>query len=939
MINFLSGINNSGYVSNIQKRTGSIQPPEEKKVSKAYASDPTAAIKSELSVKMPMPYTFIRDINIPYSNPAKFYKLANGQKVIILPKKGSTVVQSYFNVGSMNERESEKGIFHFIEHMKFNGSENLKEGEFFELTNKMGASTNASTGMSTTDYYVQSQMLGENDLENTIKIHADMLQTPTHTPEMVEKEKGPVTSEISMVSDEPVNLALNNCIKNLFGIKTSVPDVIAGTISTVNNLTSEKVRAYDDAWYSPDNCVTVITGNVDAQKTIELVSKYFNNTKSSKIENRVYTEFSPLNNPVRNDVLMPKAKNSTVVLGFTGPKNRDGKEMIIQNLVMDILLGDKNSRISSALDKIHCSGMFTTERVGNRPDDPTAILLVSQTSPEKTGELLKAYYNAIQSLKTNPIGQKELDREKLAQKITLSNISESSKRLNELIGSSMMNNTIGDLENHLQILDSITPKDINEYIAKYLDLNKVSLSLVHPEYVTQEMLLANRNDASAKISFKGQLYQQVFDSTRIKQYNLNNKMTVVFNPNTSEITNYKLSLNAKIPAQIKPATAEILAGILQEGSAFRDNAAFYTDAHEQGIYLSLNSDSREIELNCTAPASKTVQSLKYAKEAILHPRFTQESLDYAKSMMKEAVSNAEISADDKLYRELFPNISEFATIDELKASIDSVTLDDIKGLYMYIMKNAQADFVMTAPVEKNPEIVNKTLQELSCEFPVFNKKNFDIFNGFTPISESKLLTKDDKRIQAEIEQAYTFKVNTNPKDRLIFTLLNSILGGNPSSRLFSDLRENQMLAYRVNSDWFTYGDTGVISLYIKTTTDDPENNIIKYDNVKKSLDGFKKHIEKLKTEKVSDEELDAAKLRLKTNILNETESSGGQTHTLLSNLSSPYSTGSTDLHLKLIDEITADDIYNAANYVFGGNPITSIVASENTLKNISGIQQ
>ena len=90
----------------------------------------------------------------------------------------------------------------------------------------------------------------------------------------------------------------------------------------------------------------------------------------------------------------------------------------------------------------------------------------------------------------------------------------------------------------------------------------------------------------------------------------------------------------------------------------------------------------------------------------------------------------------------------------------------------------------------------------------------------------------------------------------------------------------------------------------------------------------------LKTEMVPEEELNAAKLRLKTTFLNETESSADRTDMLMSNLYSPYSVKSTDKYLKLIDEITPEDIYNAANYAFSGNSVTSVVASENTLKNM-----
>ena len=198
-----------------------------------------------------------------------------------------------------------------------------------------------------------------------------------------------------------------------------------------------------------------------------------------------------------------------------------------------------------------------------------------------------------------------------------------------------------------------------------------------------------------------------------------------------------------------------------------------------------------------------------------------------------------------------------------------------------------------------------------------------------------MLKKAEPRNQADIVQAFKFKTNYNPKDHAVFTLLNTILGGGPSSRLFEDLREKQKLAYRVESDISYTGNTGVMTLAIKTTTDNPTENIQQYENVKKSLDGFKSHIEKLKNEKVSPQELEAAKLRIKTKLLNTLESSESQTIVLSASKDSPSGIDAVNKTLALVDEITPDDLQQAARYIFDGKSITSILASQNTLDNMN----
>ena len=161
--------------------------------------------------------------------------------------------------------------------------------------------------------------------------------------------------------------------------------------------------------------------------------------------------------------------------------------------------------------------------------------------------------------------------------------------------------------------------------------------------------------------------------------------------------------------------------------------------------------------------------------------------------------------------------------------------------------------------------------------------------------------------------------------------MNTILGGNPSSRLFTDLREKQKLAYHVKSNYETNDDIGLLTLKIKTTTDNKETGEKSFDNIQKSIDGFNKHIEKIKNEKVTDEELNNAKLSLKNSLLNASHTPHGKTMSILTGMDSPYGISLDNQLFAEIDKITADDIYNAANYIFAGKPTYSILATEDTL--------
>ena len=145
--------------------------------------------RANFNVKVPIQYQKSGELKLPFDYTAHCYKLANGQRVVIIPKEGETVVKTYVSTGSMNEPDKLRGISHYIEHNLFNGSRDLQAGEFFDTVNKMGAETNASTGFAETNYYISSNLLNEDDLEKKIKIHASMLESPKFALECSKKKK------------------------------------------------------------------------------------------------------------------------------------------------------------------------------------------------------------------------------------------------------------------------------------------------------------------------------------------------------------------------------------------------------------------------------------------------------------------------------------------------------------------------------------------------------------------------------------------------------------------------------------------------------------------------------------------------------------------------------------------------------------------------------
>lgn len=893
------------------------------------------SVTPDYNVKVPLKYVPLGKEELPEDTTAYLYKLENGQKVVIIPKKGPTVVKTYVNVGSMNEPDKLRGISHFIEHNLFNGSEGLEAGEFFATVNKMGANTNASTGFAATDYYIASNLLKKNDLETKIKIHASMLETPKFAKNMIEKEKGPVTSEINMILDDPENIAVNNTLKLLYNIDSTSKDIIGGTVENINNLTQEDVVDYYKRNYYPSNMVTVITGEVEPESTMPLISKYFRSTNTNP-KPRNFEKLVPIQKTVRNDFISDKTKGAIVSIGFNGPKNNDTKDKILLDAFQFFLVGSSVARLNKSLQEIQTNAFISSDRISAKPEDNMVVLFSTQTSEGNVENAIKTVFKEVADLEINPPTDKELNIVKKKLKLNLAQAFESSNIINTVVGTSMLDNDLKSVVDFEKVIDNLSAQDIVDFAKKYFDLNRVAITVVHPDSADMNSIEKNYQRVH-HISFTGNSneinHKEALNIDKIKKYTATNNFSIATNESEKNLATFDLSLSADTPANVKPGVSQLLSIMLNRGSKFKDEKKFFTNLEDQGIQTSFDASRSGIFVNSMFLPSDSVSAIQTAKEVLLNPRLTQEDLDFAKTLLREKLQNVQKNSQEELLKEMFKGQYYGITHDTILANIDDIQLNDVKGLYLYIMNNAQGQVAVSAPFEKNPNLKSDLFQELCSDFPTLRPSKPTLFNGYVPVKDKNIVVQEHNKSQAEIQMGYKFKTNDNLKDSLTFDLLNTILGGTPSSRLFSDLREKQKLAYQVNSKLGYFDNSGLISLYIKTTTDDPQTGTISYDNVQKSINGFNQHIQKLVSEDASEEELESAKLTLKNKILNYSELTADKNASLLFGLNSFYGISQDNQALELIDKITVADIKAAANYIFKTPPTISIVATKNTTDN------
>ena len=176
---------------------------------------------------------------------------------------------------------------------------------------------------------------------------------------------------------------------------------------------------------------------------------------------------------------------------------------------------------------------------------------------------------------------------------------------------------------------------------------------------------------------------------------------------------------------------------------------------------------------------------------------------------------------------------------QILENIDSITLDDLKEFHNYILKNSRGIITANIPNENSEAVKQELLAAANSLKPVKQNtiKTTPLYKeNNTPV----VLTQTTNNSQADIMQVYKFKCDNTLKESVTGEILNSILT-NSSIGLFNVLREKEHLAYSVYSSIDKEGDRGELSCNILTTTDNKNIGEISYDNVEKSINGFKRH--------------------------------------------------------------------------------------------------
>jgi len=844
--------------------------------------------------------------------------LPNGLTILVQEDHSAPLVCSYiwYKVGLRNEPPGQAGITHFLEHMAFKGTERFSGRDMDRLITSKGGYLNGFTSMDYTGYV---ETLPREALDLAFTIESERMARCLLKAEDIESEKGVVISEFEGAENDPSFLLRREVMAKQFPGQPYGRTVL-GIKDDLRKLTRDDVVSYYRQHYAPDNATLVIVGDISAGEVFAKAEQFFGPIPSAAVTAPVPNPGRAAEGEQRLQLELP-GNTSYLQMAYGVPAIDDADHVALE-VLQNILSGGRTSRLYRDL----VDNGIASDAAGYDYENPqpTAfgfeIVLRPEAKIEKAEEVLDS---VIETLKTEPMSDRELTKAKNQTKAQFVYASDGVTKLGQQIGYYSIVSSYDYLRTFPARVDAVTSADIQRVVSKYLaKSNRTVGRLIAKggEGPTGGGSVGKPSDVRGYRPDPPQVAEtaappiipvpaELGAAAPVRRLKLANGMDVVLQENHAApfVTIYANILAGPVFEPTgKSGLAAFTAEMLSHGTKKRTWSEIQESLDFVAARLSFSNGAQVGTAAGQCLTSDLGLLLEAAAEQLTTPSFPPEEIEKVRSLIiagqQQRDEDTYQVAEKELFARLFPEGHPLHNNDlGTKETVQGITRDDLVAFHLkyYRPENTilaiVGDFdpaAAAALIEKSfrawkslgeparprlPQVPLPAKPEV-VKVPIPNKTQTDIAIGFPGISR-----RDPDYYQAD--------------------LMNYLLGrGGFMSRLNLDIREKLGLAYYVWSNYFAYWGPGPWVLHMGVNPA----------NVDKALAAAVDEIRKMQSAPPSDEEMNLWKDYVEGTVARQMETFGGIAQSLIQ--SEFYELGPyfPYQYPGLLRAITADQVLGAA---------------------------
>ena len=738
-------------------------------------------------------------IDIPF----KKFVLKNGLTLIVHEdhKAPIVAVNVWYHVGSKNEKPGRTGFAHLFEHLMFNGSENFND-DFFKALDKVGATgSNGTTDVDRTNYFENAP---KNALDFLLWLESDRMGhfAGAISQERLDEQRGVVQNEKRQGENQPYAKAFDLIPKATYPANHPYSWTVIGEMEDLNAASLEDVKEWFRTYYGTANAVLSIAGDVQADEVHKLVEKYFGDIPSGPPIAK-HEKWVAKRTGSQRQTLQDRVPQARIYKVWNVPEimHEDLEPLELFGMV---LTSGKTSRLYNRLVYQEQIASDVSAFLDSREIGSQFYLIATARPGEDLAKIDRILDEEVARLIKDGPKEKELERVKID---ALSGFIRGVERIGGFGGKSdilamyqVYGGDPGSYKVSLNRFREASPKQIQAAAGRWLSDGIFNLE-VHPfpEFATTK----SEVDRSS-LPTLGEVPEAKF--TDFQRAELKNGLKIIVaERHAIPVVAFDMIFNAGYSADSSGihGTAKLAMNMLDEGTKNRSTLEISEDLQMIGAELGAGSDLDISSVSLSALKANLDKSLEIYADVVRNPSFPEKELERLRKNQLDAIRREKVEPNAMALRVL-PQLlygdghaySMPLTGSGTEESTSKISREQIQKFYDTWFKPNNATIVVVG---------DTTMAEIK---PKLEKLFGDWNRGDVPEKNIARVEQQTKNvvylidrpgsIQSQIYAANLTVPRNNPEEIALQTL-NFILGGQFTSRLNLNLREDKHWSYGARS--------------------------------------------------------------------------------------------------------------------------------------------
>lgn len=810
-----------------------------------------------------------KEFKIPYEK----YKLSNGMNVILHVDKSDPIAAVYvvYHVGSAREIQGKTGFAHLFEHIRFNESQDVPQGQWFKKLQTAGASNvNGSTNEDRTNYF---EVIPKNVVEMALWMESDRMGflLSKVNQETFVTQQNVVQNEKRQGDNRAYSQSQYMSTKLMYPATHPYGHTVIGELEDLAAASLQDVFDFHAKYYSPSNATLIVAGDINVAQTKKWIDKYFAEIKSGPASEQLQKSPTVLKEIVRyycEDNLANAPR-----LGMEYPTVEEfNKDAYALEFFGRIFAGTKKAPLYKVIVEEKKLAPSVMARQSSGEIAGTFDIAITAFPTVKLGDVEAAVKEAFQRFEKDGFTDKDVERQKAG--IEYGFYSQSASVLGKAMRLGDYNIFCGSpdyISTDLKDRMSVTKEDVWRVYNKYIKDQNYLITSIVPKgktdltapnsklWVVQEESIEKQGTKKKDIvnapyvpipskidrtkePVKGT--DPVVTPPKIWKDKTENGIPV-FGIKQSELPLVQFTIILKggmlLDNTEKIGVASLTARMMNEGTKTKTPVELREAIQDLGANINIMGSTESISISGSCLASKLNETFALAKEMLYEPRWDEKEFTLAKSQTIEGLKRTETSPASiaqSVFSKLVygaDNILANESAGTIK-SVEKITIDDLKEYYDKNFSSSVAKVIIVGDItkEKAVSLLNDLKDWKAKEVKIPDVK---IANSAKP---GIYFVDIPKAKQSQIFVGHLGPSYTDP-EYYKAVVINHRLGGDFNGILNMILREKKSFTYGARSGFSgaTYAGQFLASSAVQSNSTFESAQIVR-DEIKKYRDGISK---------------------------------------------------------------------------------------------------